>query len=72
MTELKTLKDLKNRYHNIKYVSSTCVNIDDLKAEAIKIAKDAEANRNVNGNEFTNGRIFQLKHFFNITEEELK
>lgn len=65
MTELKTLKD-------ISLIEGYCVAHDieaknNLREEAIKWIKDTQEN-----NSGMQDRITWIKHFFNITEEELK
>ena len=75
--KLKTLKDLK--FKNSFATERDMVNVGELKAEAVKwvkfqeskLIKDKEGN--LLGNTSENyGVIIFIKHFFNITEEDLK
>ena len=65
MKELKTLKDIEggmDEFYNIFY--------KNLKAEAVKWVKEiSEKNPNPYGDSDT---IYWIKHFFNLTEEDLK
>lgn len=82
MTELKTLKDLPC-YHE-----ADCAERTDLKQEAIKWIKEFKSNgiiltnglpvtvvgneRYVLTKEKSAPMVFWIKHFFNLTEEDLK
>lgn len=86
MTELKTLKDFETLNDLLKigegsFRTDKYINIDELKAEAVKWIK--ELNRL--DDEFQEKafflekfsrpmslKIYWIKHFFNITEEDLK
>ena len=70
MSELKTLKDLE-RFEDLKHQDHFIVSSAVLKAEAMKWVKEME----------NSGDFYQLedenltnwiKHFFNLTEEDLK
>ena len=82
MTELKTLKDLNKFYRDSCYEH---VRTDELKAEAVKYLKDLEEAKSKTHEteryEISDGEMaFQImektqnwiKHFFNLTEEDLK
>lgn len=74
MTKLKTLKDLVPyaRVDNLNDENLLLlVNAKDLKAEAIKWVKELEERgRKKYGKDFFPMNVW--KHFFNITEEDLK
>ena len=86
MTELKTLKYLPRFFINkgakefgLTDPTTELIYIPDLKAEAVKHVKDWElkAKRNEELGRFKgvhkwNAKISAFKHFFNITEEDLK
>ena len=67
MTELKTLKDLKNLcfYYRDKGIH------DKIKAEAIKWVKHFKATGEYHP-DYRDGAINVLKQFHNITEDDLK
>ncbi len=67
--KLKTLKDIKQFGIDKK---GKLYREYELKAEAIKWVKNAEENRRINGDKWTDGKIFGLTHFFNITGEDLE
>ena len=71
MTELKTLKDMREYTREGKKAKSPLrwINVYDLKAEAVKWVKQ---HRNIRPNwaKETNEEFF--KAFFNLTEEDLK
>ena len=84
MTELKTLKDIEEYIfcpHGDCTWKAKMVSFDKLKAEAVKWVKEFEEKGNDN-REFDDeypwcdympyGIIGFIKHFFNITEEDLK
>ena len=59
MKELKTLKDIQKPIRNTE---SSCIRVEELKAEAVKWYWDIDN---------MNALVF-IKHFFNLTEEDLK
>lgn len=78
MTELKTLKDFELAF-NTGLSPASSQAFKELKQEAIKRIKELEIIKENDYKEwhkeaahFIEGRIFEIKHFFNITEEELK
>ena len=77
MTELKTLKDLEKSTEYFKWgCDSFQVCLEDLKAEAVKWVK-ADNWDNLYKNIKFKGispelTIEWIKHFFNLTEEDLK
>ena len=67
MIELKTLKELD------KGILSEQVLISQLRQEAIKWIKHIQKNNSpVYLDDFDLGKIGWIKHFFNITEEDVK
>ena len=69
MTELKTLKTMRPNVYNsdgLKFFRE-----DELKAEAVKWVKDLEKEYKKNSGGPEIHQVFWIKHFFNITEEEL-
>ena len=67
--ELKTLKDLKEK-HGI--FGPDYVGLKELKAEAVKWVKSRREQLNLENIGFEDGIIKWIKHFFNLTEEDLK
>lgn len=67
MNNLKTLKDIEDGVNLCDDYCSATLNLDRLKQEAIKWIKEFEKE----GREY-DSRIEVFKHFFNITEEDLK
>ena len=72
MTELKTLKDINGEgYGSVKRCSH-----QELKAEAVEWVKLCEQEKlrafNSCDEQCINSQIAWIKHFFNLTEEDLK
>ncbi len=69
MTELKTLKGLEEKglLNGYTHGEFSLVHVPKLKAEAIKWVKEAKE-------KFGNHEdvVYFIKHFFNLTEEDLK
>ena len=80
MTELKTLKDFeKEKFYSQEGQCSYNHALIMLKAEAVKWVKEITKDQNNKGNFQSNhmnprkqGQISWIKHFFNLTEEDLK
>lgn len=80
MTQLKTLKDLFTDFddHDMNPNGVISDFQNDLKAEAIKWIKELEENPQPNTSQFYDENddsylaVTFIKHFFNITDEELK
>lgn len=70
--KLKTLKDFYKKKHKVSYVEWTCVSVEQLKAEAVKWVKSRREQLNLENIGFEDGIIKWIKHFFNLTEEDLK
>lgn len=65
---LKTLKDLN--WEDYRTFTQEAVSKKELKAEAVKWVKDIEKkNPNPYGD---SSMVYWIKHFFNLTEEDLK
>ena len=68
MKELKTLKDLQS-----ESAPEWCIVVDEIKAEVIKWAKELGTKKyNEDGYPQARINIKWIKHFFNLTEEDLK
>ncbi len=74
MKELKTLKDIEKPDE-----MEALIEIENLKAEAVKWVKEIIKDQADKGNFRSNhmnprkqGQISFIKHFFNLTEEDLK
>jgi len=73
MEELKTLKDLEELYDHGIRPATIDIPSSHLKQEAIKHIKDMQEAMSIYANtSYTQGKIDIFKHFFNITEEDLK
>ena len=84
MKELKTLKDLEKAFHvgDVKehldennkvgddWMTSICL-AGDLKAEAVKWVKSLDNGEDIHRADDWN-KMEWIKHFFNLTEEDLK
>ena len=72
MTELKTLKDLYSHCKWYPNCNKVCVqlNPEELRQEAIKWRKSKEVNEDTEDGMMT--AYWFIKHFFNLTEEDLK
>lgn len=73
MTELKTLKDIRVLWNSEQSPEAYAV-LQDIRLEAIKWIKDIRENLDYNipnKCKDTIGLICWIKHFFNITEEDL-
>ena len=62
MTELRTLNDFNFKAFGIE---------DKLKAEAVKWVKDIQKDKEKSSEEKASQMVW-IKHFFNLTEEEIK
>ncbi len=70
--ELKTLKDIEGDYCPQCKLWSDAINPGDLKYVAIKYIKDLDKNRTVKNDLYNEEIIIWIKHFFNITNKDLK
>ena len=70
MTELKTLKDIDCAINHNCEDLPYAVDIDELKAEAIKWVK--AINEDWKNNPYAEGAKDFIGRFFNLTEEDLK
>ena len=72
--KLKTLRELSYTYHRDrsgKKIYRDFVNIKELKAEAVKWVKEIQKDK-TKSNEERASQMVWIKHFFNLTEEDLK
>ena len=77
--KLKTLKDFEAKLIDWKESQGFWVNLEQLRAEAVKWVKDREARKNYKYKGYLDvqlaifdEQIGWIKHFFNLTEEDLK
>ena len=76
--ELKTLKDIEKMGANALKLNAVFVEVEELKAEAVKWVKEIRNQKKPKNMEFREWRSSNygaeefIKHFFNLTEGDLK